>query len=139
MTDELIGRITSTDIEKRTIMIDTWDGKFLTSHPFHVMPEIDVLLRKQKTGYFVKVTYEGERVKNIQYAEKPKDWPQGKAFQKPRNEKLIIAQVLVKAWTELYCHSMNPEQIDFNEGRRLILEAVRDDLPHILSLGGEQK
>jgi hypothetical protein len=133
---ELIGKINTIDVQKRAFSIHDKDQAL---HVFKIPESLDIILARQKVGYSIKIMYEGEMCKKIEYAPKPADWPQGKAFQKPRNEKLIVVQSLHRDYTDLYIHSMNPEQIDFNEGRRLIIEAVREDLGVIISLGGEQK
>lgn len=139
MTEETIGKITTIDPVKGVLVIDSWDGKFMSTHPFHIVPELDVVLRKQKPGYFVQITHEGELAKNIKFANKPDNWPQGKGTFKPRNEKLIVVQVLVKAYTDLYTHSMIPDEVDFNAGRKVILDAVEQDIDRVMKIGGEGK
>jgi len=137
--EETIGKITTMDLAKGTIVLDSWDGKFMTPHPFHIVPELDVVLRKQKIGYFVQISSDGELARSIKFANKPADWPQKKGDWKPRNERIIVAQVLIKAWTELYVHSMIPDEVDFNKARTEILQAVKDDISTVMEIGGEGK
>lgn len=55
---------------------------------------------------------------------------------RPRNEKLIVAQCLLKAYTDLYIASNPPDGIGFNSGREEILKAVETDLPRVMRAGG---
>jgi hypothetical protein len=101
MPEETIGKITTIDPIKGTLVIDSWDGKFMSTHPFHIVPELDLVLKKQKPGYFVQITHEGELAKNIKFANKPDNWPQGKGNFKPRNEKPTIYESAFKTCAEL--------------------------------------
>jgi hypothetical protein len=137
--EEIIGKITTIDPVKGTLVVDSWDGKYMSTHPFHIMPELDVVLRKQKPGYFVQISHDGELARGIKFANKPADWPQGKGNFKPRNERLIVVQVLVKAYTDLVLMSFNPENMDFDIARKLVLDAVEQDIDRVMKIGGEGK
>jgi hypothetical protein len=79
------------------------------------------------------------------YFKKPDNWiaPSkpaygGKPFT-PRNERIIVAQMLVKTWTELYISGHPGEAYDsknFAEAREEILKAMEADVDRVMKAGG---
>jgi len=53
----------------------------------------------------------------------------------PPKDRLIVAQTLVKAYTELWCNTNTPDQVTFKDAREDILAAVEEDLPKVLAMG----
>lgn len=51
------------------------------------------------------------------------------------NERLIVAQLLIKKWTDLYIGSNVLEPSDFDTGRKDILDAVEKDLDRVMAMG----
>ena len=136
MTEEMIGKIASIDLTKRTIVLMDKDSIL---HPYKVPEALDMILQKQKQGWYVKITSEGESAKRIEYAPRPADFPQGnKAFQKPRNERLIVTQMLVKTYADLVRFDFDPSDFNFGMARKLILDAVEEDIDRVMRIG-EQK
>ena len=134
---ELIGRIISTDVQKRQIVITDKDSIL---HPYRVPESLDIILQKQRPGWYVKITSQEDLVKRIDFAQKPADWPQsGKAFQKPRNERLIVTQMLIKTYADLVKFDFDPSDFNFAIARRLILDAVEEDIDRVMKIGSEQK
>ena len=136
--NELIGKIAVIELPKRHLVVMDKDS---TLHYYTCAEPLDVVLQKQKVGYFVKVTVDGDICKKIEYAPRPADWPfqkgQGKPFV-PRNDRLIQVQSLRRDYTELLIHSMIPDEIEFNQARKIILEAVEEDIDRYMK-AGEQK
>jgi hypothetical protein len=51
-------------------------------------------------------------------------------------DRLIVAQTLVKAWTELYVETLAPDEINFDTARQEILKAVEHDVEEIMRMSG---
>ena len=140
MTDiEFKGKVSAIDQEKRTLHIKDEKG---TNAILVWTDVLDVVMRKWKPGYYLVLKYDADTyiIKSSVYWQEGKDlFPKEKGNFKPRNERLIVVQVLVKAWTELYVHSMIPDEVDFNKARQEILQAVRDDISTVMEIGGEGK
>jgi hypothetical protein len=136
---EIIGKIAVIDLVKRHMVIMDKDQIL---HPYTCAEPLDIILQKQKVGYFVKVLLDGDICKKIEYAPRPADWPFQKGSGKqyvPRNERLIVVQVLIKAYTDLCLMSFNPEDVDFDIARKLVLDAVEHDIDRVMKIGAEQK
>jgi hypothetical protein len=138
MTEEMIGKIASIDLTKRTIVLMDKDSIL---HPYKVPEALDIILQKQKQGWYVKITSEGELAKRIEYAPRPADWPfqkgQGKQYQ-PRNERLIVTQMLIKTYADLARFDFDPSDFNFKIARKIILDAVEEDIDRVMRIG-EQK
>jgi hypothetical protein len=97
---ELKGKVTVFSSEKRQITLKDVDGIL---HPFTWTEPLDIIMRKWKEGYYLKITHEGYILKNASYWQEGKDaFPKthppgsgGRPFT-PRNEKPIIYQVCFK-------------------------------------------
>ena len=136
MTTEIIGRIAGANLEKKQIVLSDKDGILkMYSYP----DVLDVVAQKQKQGWYVKLTLDdAQLIKKIEYAAKP-EWAgpsSTKSNFKPRNERLIVVQVLIKAYTDLYNYSVAPGEIDFNDAREYILKAVEQDIDRVIKIGG---
>jgi hypothetical protein len=133
---ELIGRIISTDVQKRQIVIV---DKNQILHPYKVPESLDIILQKQRPGWYVKVTSQEDLVKRIDFAQKPADWPQGgKAYQKPRNERLIVIQSCAKLGADVFAITTTPDTMDFDTAMDLIIDRAIKDADWIMK-AGEQK
>lgn len=112
-------------------------------------PYIDEKMRKMQQGYYREFTCEVQGdylvITSIKYVESP-EWVRQKFFSKggkgggggkPRNERLIVTQVLLKSWTDLYVASSFPDTdfLDFNKARKAILQAVEEDVDRVMKAG----
>jgi hypothetical protein len=139
MTDiEFKGKVSAIDTQKRILHIKDEKG---TNAILEWTDVLDVVMHKWKPGYYLVLKYDADTyiIKSASYWQEGKDtFPKEKGNFKPRNEKLIVVQVLVKAWTDIYIHSYSPEEIDFDIGRKLILDAVEQDIDRVMKIGSEQ-
>jgi hypothetical protein len=141
------GQIVSINHDKRGLAIKDRNGD---THPFYWQEQIKMTNNKGeplKQWWFIKVVAEKQKddtwwITSQGYFQRPADWPfqkgSGKQFV-PRNEKLIVVQVLIKAYTDLVLMSFNPENTDFDIARRLVLDAVEQDIDRVMKIGGEGK
>jgi hypothetical protein len=136
MSVELVGKIAVIDLAKRQMVLMDKDQIL---HPYTCAEPLDMILQKQKVGYFVKVTLEGDTCKNIVFAQKPADLPFNKSFQKPRNERLIVTQMLIKTYADLARFDFDPSDFNFKIARKIILDAVEEDIDRVMRIGAEQK
>jgi hypothetical protein len=135
--NELIGKIAVIELPKRHLVVMDKD---MILHPYTCVEPLDVVLQKQKVGYFVKISSEGDICKKIEFAPRPADWPfkaAGKPFV-PRNDRAIAELTLIKTWTELYISTCPPDEIIFDNARDIILSAVEEDIDRVMKIG-EQK
>lgn len=117
------------------------------THTFIWSASMHDKMSQLKQWWFAKLTGEHEKEADLwrltaqDFFKRPDDWPYqggkggGRQFQ-PRNEKLIVAQCLVKAYTDLYIASNPPDGVDFNTGRETILAAVEQDVDRVMKAGG---
>ena len=141
MTDlEMKGKLIAIANDKRIITLKSETGELRL---FKWEAVLDVVMQKWKTGYYLDIKYDADEyiIKSAKYWQEGKDvFPKEvKAFQKPRNERLIVVQVLVKAYTDLVLMSFNPEDTDFDIARKLVLDAVEEDIDRVMKIGSEQK
>ena len=141
MTDlEVKGKVSAIDVQKRAVHLKDEKG---TNVVLEWTDVLDVVMQKWKPGYYLDLKYDADTylIKSAKYWQEGKDvFPKDvKAFQKPRNEKLIVVQVLIKAYTDLYNYSVAPGEIDFNDAREYILKAVEEDIDRVMKIGAEQK
>jgi hypothetical protein len=141
MTDvELKGKVSAIDQQKRQV---TMKDELGVLHIYQWTAELDVVMQKWKPGYYLDLKYDADTyiIKAAKYWQEGKDvFPKDvKAFQKPRNERLIVVQVLIKAYTDLVFMSFNPEDVDFDIARKLVLKAVEEDIDRVMKIGSEQK
>jgi hypothetical protein len=54
----------------------------------------------------------------------------------PRNEKIIVVQVLIKAYCDLWINTNTPDSVTFADARAEILAAVEADLGRVMNAGG---
>jgi hypothetical protein len=134
------GQIVGKDDEKRLLRVKDIEG---TSHLIIWPAFRDEVFKKQKEWWFVRVTGEYKDhefvPEDVTYWKKPDNWPAskgyGKSFQ-PRNEKIIVAQTLLKCWTELWFNTITPDSVNFDQARDEILTAVENDLERVMKAGG---
>jgi hypothetical protein len=138
------GQIVALDIPAHKITVKDRAGE---SHSFVWAQPLHEEFSKLQQWWFTKVT--GEHQKDVDiwkatgtaFFKRPDDWPHtggkcgGRPFH-PRNEKLIVAQCLVKAYTDLYIASNPPDGLDFENGRKEILAAVEQDVDRVMKAGG---
>jgi hypothetical protein len=141
MTDlEVKGKVSAIDFQKRQL---TMKDELGVLHIYQWTDVLDVVMRKWKVGYYLSITYDADSyiIKNSTYWQEGKDvFPKDvKAFKPQRNERLIVVQVLVKAYTDLVLMSFNPEDTDFDIARKLVLQAVEEDIDRVMKIGAEQK
>ena len=151
MTEEELkkteGQIVAINHDKRGLAIKDKDGN---THPFYWSEHIKMTNNKGeplKQWWFIRVVAERQKddtwwITSQGYFQRPDDWPTTggrKPVYPVKNERLIAVEVLVKAWTELYVHSMIPDEVDFNKARTEILQAVKDDISTVMEIGGEGK
>ena len=135
--NELIGKIAVIELPKRHLVVMDKDSIL---HPYTCVEPLDVVLQKQKVGYFVKVTVDGDLCKKIEYAPRPADWPfkaAGKPFV-PRNERLIVIQSCAKLAADVFAITTTPNQMDFDTAMDLIIDRAIHDADWIIK-AGEQK
>jgi hypothetical protein len=137
---EVKGKVVINDLQKRAIHIKDIKG---TSYVLEWTAELDVVMQKWKPGYYLDLKYDADTyiIKAAKYWQEGKDvFPKDtKPYQKPRNERLIVVQVLIKAYTDLVFMSFNPEDVDFDIARKLVLKAVEEDIDRVMKIGAEQK
>jgi hypothetical protein len=142
MTDvELKGKVSAIDVQKRQL---TMKDELAVLHIYQWTAELDVVMQKWKPGYYLDLKYDADTyiIKAAKYWQEGKDvFPKdsGKAFQPKRNERLIVVQVLIKAYTDLVLMSFNPEDVDFDIARKLVLKAVEEDIDRVMKIGAEGK
>jgi pyruvate/2-oxoglutarate dehydrogenase complex dihydrolipoamide acyltransferase (E2) component len=68
-------------------------------------------------------------------AAKKSDEPGPRDIFSPR-DRLIVAQCLVKAYTDLWCNTHTPDSVTFDDARKEILAVVKEDLPRVMEIGG---
>jgi hypothetical protein len=141
MTDlEMKGKLIAIANDKRIITLKSETGELRL---FKWEDVLDVIMQKWKPGYYLDLKYDADTylLKAAKYWQEGKDvFPkEAKAFQKPRNERLIVVQVLIKAYTDLVLMSFNPEDVDFDIARNLVLKAVEEDIDRVMKIGAEQK
>jgi hypothetical protein len=139
------GQITAINYDKRGLAVRDKGGD---THPFYWSENFKMVNYKGellKQWWFVRITAERREsddtwwVTAQEYFKKPDDWPKpqgGKGQYQPRNEKLIVAQMLTKCWSDLYIHSNPPDDLDFDKGREDILAAMEQDIDRVMKAGG---
>jgi hypothetical protein len=143
MTDlEFKGKVSAIDTGKRTLSMKDETGVL---HIYQWTEVLDVVMRKWKPGYYLELKYDADKyhIKSANYWQEGRDvWPKEKGNFKPRNERLIVTQMLIKTWTELYFHTdimACDGALHFDEARKDILNAVEQDIDRVMKIGGEQK
>jgi hypothetical protein len=154
--DTVEGNLSEIDTDAKFIKLEDRTGKVFIK--IFYKPAHEERIRKQKVGYYEAplVTLE-ENTGGLQeavlidlpYKSRPADFPkmqrhggqQGGRPYTPRNEKIIVAQCLLKCWTELWQHTniinQNPDHDKtFADARAEILEAVEADLQRVMTAGG---
>jgi|WetSurMetagenome_2_1015567.scaffolds.fasta_scaffold669403_2 hypothetical protein len=144
MTDlEMKGKVSAIDTGKCQV---TMKDELGVLHIYQWTEVLDVVMRKWKVGYYLDIKYDADTylIKSATYWQEGKDvFPKDvKAFQKPRNERLIVTQMLVKTWSEVYIRSKFTDvecTVDFDIARRDILQAVEEDIDRVMRIGGDGK
>lgn len=115
----------------------------------HVMiwpPPLHDQMCKLKQWWFTKITGEFQadvelwKLTAQDFFRRPDDWPAsqhggGGWKGQPRNEKLILVEVMLKAYAELWPNCHTPDTVTFKAAREEILAAVEEDLPRVLKMG----
>lgn len=139
------GQIVAIDHAAHKITVKDLDGQ---QHTMIWPPPLNDQMAKLKQWWFCKITGEYQpdvdlwKLTAQDFFKRPDDWPasahgNGGGFRgQPRNERAIVAQCLLKCWTELYVSSQ--PGADFNAARDAVLKAVEADLPAILKAAGVQ-
>jgi hypothetical protein len=144
MTDlELKGKVSAIDTQTRKL---TMKDELGVLHIYQWTAELDVMMRKWKVGYYLDIKYDADTylIKAATYWQEGKDvFPKDtKPYQKPRNERLIVTQMLIKTYADLIRFDFdifNPADYSFKQARLLILDAVEEDIDRVMKIGAEQK
>jgi hypothetical protein len=133
---ELKGKVSAIDMKVRQL---TMKDELAVLHIYQWTAELDVVMQKWKPGYYLDLKYDADTyiIKAAKYWQEGKDvFPKDvKAFKPQRNERLIVVQVLIKAYTDLVFMSFNPEDVDFDIARKLVLKAVEEDIDRVMRIG----
>ena len=149
---QIEGENASIDLEKRFFTLQDRQGIILAKIIYG--PQFDQKMAKQKIGYYEKVPAEvGDEddtavLQDLQYVERPKDWPRRNAGQRkgtnwqPRNDRAIMLQVCYKCCCDLAKHHMLDlsESLDEKEMDRVmdwaVARAKRDAAELMKEAGG---
>ena len=135
---DLSGRVLATNDETTAVHIFKWNTE-----------PLDEYFKKTKVGYYLTVKFDSDTymIKSAHY------WPEGKEIwsklpnqnqqkpqwlqgQRPSNTKMIAAQVLLKAYVDLWVNTNTPDQVLFSDAREDIRKAVEEDLVWLMRIGG---
>ncbi len=132
MTEEFIGRIVNVNLEKNQIVLNDKDGVL---QMFTYPDPLDLYARKQKQGWFVKLTLDGKVIKRIDYTPKP-DWAQKQYPPKqPQNPRPMTVMNLVKAFTDLRIETMNPDDYNFEKACEDVVVQVEKYIDRVMKAG----
>jgi hypothetical protein len=138
------GQIASIDIQNRHFALEDKAGIIFIKIVYSA--KFDNYMRKQKIGFYEKPTVimvgeSSANLEDIRYVDRPADWQKSGGGRRPpiRNERLIVVQVLIKAYTDLCLMSFNPEDVDFDIARKLVLDAVEQDIDRVMKIGADGK
>ena len=133
MTEEFIGRIVNVAYDKHQIVMSDKDGIL---QMFTYPDALDLTAKKQKQGWFVKLTLDGKVIKNIAYTEKP-SWAGGgkprSEYQK-KNEGYILFESVFKTRTDLFIETADLTGIDYDAACEKILAGIERDYTRIMGL-----
>jgi hypothetical protein len=141
------GQIVSINHDKRGLAIKDRNGD---THPFYWQEQIKMTNNKGeplKQWWFIKVVAEKQKddtwwITSQGYFQRPDDWPTTggrKPAYQPRNERLIATESLIKVYADLVRFDFDPSDFDFKIARKLILDAVEEDIDRVMKIGGEGK
>jgi hypothetical protein len=141
------GQIVSINHDKRGLAIKDKAGD---THPFYWQEQIKMTNNKGeplKQWWFIKVVAEKQKddtwwITSQGYFQRPEDWPTTggrKPVYQPRNERLIVTQMLIKTYADLCKFDFDPSDFNFKIARKLILDAVEEDIDRVMKIGGEGK
>lgn len=138
MTEETLraieGQIININTAKRGIAVRNLEG---ITEGFTWSPAQDKEFLRLKAGWYAKITLEKQGEQWIAISQAKGQRPAGQRRHEPaENQRGILTSVLIKAYTELFIHSMVPDEIDFISARADIRKAVEEDLPEWLRIGG---
>jgi len=135
------GQVTAIDPGAHKVTVKTRDGQH---HELIWGAGLHDRMSKLQQWWFTKITAEESggvwKVTAQDFFKRPDDWPfqkggAGKPFV-PRNEKLIVVQVLIKAYSDLWMNTNTPDQVLFEDAREDILKAVEKDIDRVMKIGG---
>ena len=104
----LKGSVTSVNTAKSLLVIEDTEG---ITHGFAYTAELDILVKKQKPGWFVEVTYrtQGDRelLSDVKYADRPagqkKGGYSGGGYKsQPHNDRIIVLQCCMKVAADVW-------------------------------------
>ena len=145
------GNIASVDLNQRFFTLEDRAGIIFIRIEWKANEKIDAKMAKQKPGYYQKPLYLEMNGKNIledlPWADRPADFPRPQHTQQggnrsggrpyvPRNEKIIVAQCLLKAYVDLWPNCHTPDTVSFADAREEILKAVEADIGRVMKAGG---
>jgi hypothetical protein len=133
---ELKGKVSAIDTQKRQV---TMKDELGVLHIYQWTAELDVVMQKWKPGYYLDLNYDADTyiIKAAKYWQEGKDvFPkEAKAFQKPRNERLIVIQSCCKVCAEVFAITTTPDQMDFDTAMDLIIDRAIHDADRIMKAG----
>lgn len=139
MTDlELKGKVSAIDMQKRAIHLKDEKG---TNYVLEWTEVLDVVMRKWKPGHYLDLIYNADTyiIKSAKYWQEGRDiWPKEKGNFKPRNERLIVTQMLIKTYADLVRFDFDPSDFNFKIARKIILDAVEEDIDRVMKIGSEK-
>jgi hypothetical protein len=147
--EQVEGNVTDLDLDARFFTLEDRTGKVFIK--IYWKPAHEEKMRKQKPGYYEAPFVEMEEktgglqeavLVDLPYKDRG-DFPraqkkggQGGRPYTPRNERIIVAQCLLKAWTDLWINTNTPDSVTFDDAREDILKAVEADLQRVMTAGG---
>jgi hypothetical protein len=132
MTEEFIGRIVNVVYDKKQMVMSDKDGILqMFSYP----DALDLTAKKQKQGWFVKLTLDGKMIKNIAYADKPAWAGKPRTDYQKKDEGLILKEVLYKALCDLYIETANLDEVNFDIAAEAVIRKMEEHYPRVLKAG----
>ena len=137
------GQIVALDVGAHKVSLKDRAGEV---HTFIWGPALHEKMSHLQQWWFAKLT--GELVEDMDtwkliaqdYFKRPEDWPasggRGRSGFAPRTERLIAAENMLTNYTQLYTHSVNQDETDFDTARKSIMAAIEEDLPKLMKAGG---
>ena len=135
------GKVSAVDLDKRIL---TMFDEMGVTHPFKWTEPLDVVMQKQKVGYYLSLKYDDETrvLKSAHYwSEWKENWkpaqnqkPQWQG--KPRNEKIIVLQSSLKVAADLFQCCTTPDTQDYESACELVVSMAIKMTNALMKEGG---
>ena len=142
------GQIVGIDYDMHKINVKDRSG---TQHVMVWAPPMHDQMCKLKLWWFTKIT--GEHLADVdiwkltaqEFFKRPDDWPAPAVGHRggypQKNEKAIAVLSLVKSYADLWQHCQITSQeivpVSFTDARKIILDAVEEDLTRVMKMGAQ--